>query len=185
MSVFQEQQQQFTFPDSWHVVQYDGSVHATQTMQKWRFGIRTQRNPDHWTDPIVQIPVDFVAWNAAKGQLIFIEVKDYRITSNLTDPVPAHLADWVAWKVRDSLSGLSVAAVLPSSDLHDFAKKVLSDLREIHVFVDVKWPTFGDPPSIRRKQHQTSIEAKLRPFVDRVTVVDPAVPVPWTTADLP
>jgi hypothetical protein len=188
MPTFREQAQEFVFPDDWDVVQYDGTDHARIVMQNWRFKIRMLRAtalaPEAWTpNTVSQALVDFVAWVPARNHLLLIEVKDYRVSSAAVDPVPAELADWVAWKARDTLAGLAVAATTPSSDLHAFSRRALS-ASAVRVFVDVKWPPSGLDPILRRQMQQRNLLQKLGPLGGDSAIVDPSVHAPWHTRDL-
>jgi hypothetical protein len=190
MPIFTEMEQEISFPDSWEVIKYDGSSHATKTMQNWRFKVRIQRakvgTPAQWSpQDISQSAIEFLAWIPEKEHLLLIEVKDYRKSTHGGDPVPAELADWVAWKARDTLAGLMVAATDPAAELYTFAQKILK-AKKRSVLVDVKWPPSGDAPVIRRKQHENHLRQKLGPLSSPAGVpiiIDPDITAPWTTRD--
>jgi hypothetical protein len=188
MAAFREERQEIVFPDDWEVVRYEDSDHARRLMQNWRFKIRTRKAkvgaPSEWTpNPLSQAVIDFVAWVPASAQLLLIEIRDYRQATAGGDQVPAELADWVAWKARDAMAGLAVAATCPESDLHDFARRALTATR-VRVFVDVKWPPTDPVTANRRRDQQLNLSQKLGPLSKDSFIIDPTVTVPWQTKDL-
>ncbi len=188
MAAYREEAQEIVFPDDWEVVHYEKTNHALQVMQNWRFKLRTQKAragvAEVWTaNALTHAVIDFIAWVPGKAELLLIEVKDYRRVTNGGDPVPAQLADWVAWKARDALAGLAVAALRPGSDVHDFARRALT-ASQVRVFVDVKWPPSGPDVAQRRLRQQLQLQQCLGPLATGSAVVDATVKVPWITKDV-
>ncbi len=182
MSTFIEQDQVFIFPEDWQVEAYESTDHAKKTMQNFRFHVRVERHPQEiWSaKKIAQVPIDFVAIIPATKTLLLIEVKDYRRRIPNESVLPSHLADQVAWKTRDTLAGLAIAASRTTSDLHTFAQQAMT-CSKIRVVLDLRWPPGVDA---RARLHiERALRQMLGQVVDEVDVADGSVEVLWRVGD--
>jgi len=93
----------------------------------------------------------------AKGVLWFIEVKDYRRNRRTK---PSDLANEVAHKVRDTLSGLAAASHFANTESErDFAKNALCKSRTFRVVLHLEqpsrasrlFPRIANPASVQLK----------------------------------
>lgn len=155
----------FTFPDGWHVTQYDARA-FTKRFANVCGGSKA---------------VDFLAYDPQQ-MLWLIEVKDFR-TQQRTKEKDLTLWEEVAHKVRDTLAGLFAAKVDKSHDEHADAVRTLraKHLRVIFHLEQPRthsklFPRAFEPADVQQKLKQ--ILKAIDPHPNVVALADMRA-VPW------
>ncbi len=181
MTAYPEERQEFTFPDTWMVCEFDKSKHYRKRAGNWLFKVKVRLEPHDeekvWVEPLGQAGVDFAVLTE-QHEIKLIEVKDYRVGAT---GLPSELPSIVARKVRDSLATLAIACTDTNSDLHTFSRN-LSTAKKLTAVLDIQLPPRMDRTVL------VDLQQKLRQIMRHavpVLVAGPTQPVAWTKRDVP
>ncbi len=156
----------FSFPDDWHISQYDEWAFYRNRFSKMHEGIKG---------------VDLLAVDPASTAW-FIEVKDYRKQSR-TKPLP--LAEEIFGKVYDTLAAIVPAKCNAENEEQSHAEKV-AHCKKIRVVLHLEQPPVPSklfPKKFDLSNVQQQLRIRLKPIDAHPYVIDSQtmpIALPWS-----
>ena len=164
MKNFNESGLVFRFDDEWDVYQLDKEADYRHKIEPRIPGTRS---------------IDFVAFNATKKLLLFIEVKSFRGYSDRTNVrrltgEEDDLTVEIAWKVRDSLATL-IGGARNSTHLADIWKEHIAHLNQGGDLKVIAWVELDVSTETLLRRAKTHIGTRQKELRKRLT---------WLTSDV-